>query len=222
MKFFLSFLLFFIIGFFGTYIYSKTFNKSSQVATGNIFQNKRGNFNLFLLINPPAQSLPGNILSLTGQVNWQSRIATTSSPLVKKVNIVQGEKITTGDNSALSVGFGSGILINMSGGSDLSFIQTLPDNFVVGQDSGEIEYTNTKNTSLAVRTGVLLVQFGSGQISVAVNKKTGFVTIIVNKGQAEAAYNDLHYVSQLLAIKEKQSLIFDPVTRTVRIQPPND
>lgn len=173
----------------------------------------------FSLEKAPSQSRAGNILSLSGSVFWQSRIATEPARLTASVAIQQGEKIMTYDNGNITIGFGNSLLVTVSPKTELDLIQTLPTNFVLWQDQGSATYTKTDTTPLAVRSLNLLTQIASGSANISVDKKDAIVIVKVNTGSVTVSYNNLKYVSQVETILAGKRLIFDDEKRTTQIKP---
>ncbi len=169
----------------------------------------------FSLEKAPQDSLVGNILSVSGVVNWQSRVATEPSQLVSPVPLQQGEKIVT-DKGSLSLELGSG-LISLSSQTELSFVQTLSTNIVLEQDQGTVNYTKISDMPLGVRSLSLLSQIATGSATISVDKKLQTVTIEVNQGEVTVAYNDADFVSQVKTISKGNKFIFDDETKKGKI-----
>lgn len=218
MKNILLFLLFGFIGitltlfYFRGYIFPEVSQVNTKVATNNIKEE-------FSLEKAPTQSLTGNIISFSGSVNWQSRIATQPAQLTTPVSFAQGEKIVTGDNGNLTLELGSGCLITISPKTELSLIQTLPANIVFEQESGTVNYTQIVNTPLTIRSLDLLTQIGSGSANIITDKPEGLVTVEVNKGFVTIGYNDAKFISQVATVEAGRQVIFNDETRTIKIKP---
>ncbi len=162
--------------------------------------------NQFSLENAPADSLRGKIATLSGDVKWQDRVATQSSQITNPINIQQGEELITGDN--VQVEIPRAVIINISPKTDLSFVQTLPQNVVLSQTKGTVEYQKTGTVPISIRVLRLLVG-GEGNITISVSDTKPTTTINVDTGSATVAYNDSQNVSIVKTINSGEQFIFD-------------
>lgn len=213
--------LFFLFLVFGLTITLFYFHNLIWPQTKNISPQQKTTADIakFSLEKAPSQSKAGNILSLSGSVFWQSRIATEPARLTASVAIQQGEKIVTYDNGNITIGFGNSLLVTVSPKTELDLIQTLPTNFVFQQEQGTVSYTKIDQTPLAVRSLTLLTQIASGSANIISNKKDGLVTVEVNKGSVTVGYNDASFVSQVATIEAGKKIMFDNKVKTIKIKP---
>lgn len=168
----------------------------------------------FSLVNAPSESLKGEISTMSGQILWQSRVATEEAQISSPQLIQQGEKLETGKNSALVLKYDGIVKVTFSPETAIDIIQTLPSNLVFSQDSGSAEYKNLGSTSVvSVRALSLLVQ-NSGDISVSINPQRPIVTLVVKSGIATVAYNSLGFVSHEFTIPAGRTYTFNDHTRT--------
>src|SRR5260370_25910131 len=68
----------------------------------------------FSLKKAPSESLVGHIASMSGEVLWESRIATQSSPLSAPQAIQQGEEVDTGKDGLGSISFYNTLTFTLS------------------------------------------------------------------------------------------------------------
>lgn len=174
-----------------------------------ISQNKESAFSI---ANPPKQSITGKIISMTGMVEWESRVATQPAQIVKPVPIQQGENLITKDDGNVSVTFDNIGNIKLLPKTEVDFVQTLPLNFVVNQKSGTAVYTKTGTVPFSIRSLHLLVTI-TGEIKLAIDEEEPTITINVNEGKATIAYNDLQNISHVLTIDQGESFVFDDQNR---------
>lgn len=167
----------------------------------------------FSLENPPPQSIRGNISSITGEVSWQSRTATGSAKLESPRQIQQGEQIETGINGSAEVEFTNFATVKISPDSQVNFAQTLPANFVFGQNKGEATYSNYTTTHITVRTLSLLLDLKDGQMTVSLISDSPIINVLVEKGKVTAAYNDLDNLSHLKTFGPDDEFTFNDTTR---------
>lgn len=172
----------------------------------------------FSLNVAPPKTLKGQLVSLFGNVGWQSRTATDTAKITKPRQIQQGEKIVTEENSSANVLFPDAFSISFYPKTDIDFIQTLPQNIVLGQNSGAATYADLNSTPLSVRTNTLLINIKDGEVVVSDSELFPFVMVSVKSGSITAAYNSKDFVAQVVNVDAGNQLIFDTDTKTVDIE----
>lgn len=172
----------------------------------------------FSLATAPSESLTAQVTSLSGSVEWQSRIADTPSPLSGLIKLQQGESITTIDDGDVSITLSGIVSMELFPLTTINLIQTLPANIVIQQSEGQAEY-NVLNSAIpfSVRGLDLLVHV-MGDALIAVDKKTTTVTVSIKSGKAILAYNDTNNVSQLVDVKSGQKAVFINNTKTMAVR----
>lgn len=208
-------IIFFLLGFVAVfaYFYIRTQNISLPVVSTNS-PIAKDEFSLDL---PPKESLSGEIVTMTGDIFWESRVASTPALIVKPVPVEQGEDIQTGDNGKTKIDFPKGVSVTMSPQSEISFVQTLPKNFVFEQKSGQSSYITQGEVPLSIRISHLLILLSNGQMDVSIDKLTGKINASVKKGEAKAGYNDRQNVSQVETISFGKTFTFNDETRESEI-----
>lgn len=169
----------------------------------------------FSIERAPKESKEGSVASMSGKIKWESRIATAPAEISTLKTVKQGERLVTEDDGNVIVTFLDIGKVTIGSKTDLSFIQTLPNDFVFSQDAGLVDYENNSSISMSVRSFHLLVTITNGQMSLSVDKDKTKVNITVNKGSATIAYNDLQYISRVANIEKGQTYVFDDGSRTI-------
>lgn len=169
--------------------------------------------NQFSIINAPSETIRGRIATLSGEVKWQDRVATQASEIVNPQAVQQGEELSTGDNGNLEVEISTAVKLKVLPKSRISFIQTLPQNVVLSQNQGKIEYQKTGFIPISVRIDKLLLQIEKGEITVSIDETKPVTTIKVLTGLITLAYNDSQNVSNVKQLKEGKQFIFNNTTR---------
>jgi hypothetical protein len=212
MKSFAIFVLYFFLGIFLIFSYKKIIQiiNSQQLKTPVATS-------LFSLENAPSESLRGTVVSLLGDVQWQSRIATQPAKIIKPMQIQQGEKLVTNDNGQAFIVISKTIEITMSPKTEINFIQTLPTNILIEQNSGKSDYINLNNNSFSVRSLNLLIKINQGEVSLSVNEKLPYITADVKSGSVTIGYNDINFITQTLNIASGKRLLFRTDTKKVSI-----
>ncbi|CAN5147360.1 hypothetical protein BH11PAT1_BH11PAT1_5610 [soil metagenome] len=171
----------------------------------------------FSFLNPPSNSLVGNITILTGEVLWESRVATEPAQITIRQKIQQGETLKTGSGSA-TVQFDKTATFVISSESELDIVQTLPESFVFQQQLGTVEYQRSGITPLSVRVMHLLLDQDVGDSLVGMDTEARTVTIFVRTGKLRLAYNDLDLNTQLQDIEAGKKVVFFDDTREIEIE----
>jgi hypothetical protein len=86
----------------------------------------------------PSQTINGIVTSFSGEVAWQSRIATEEATVSSLSTIQQGEKIKTGKDGVVNLSFNEFGKLIISSSSEITFAQTLPQNFVFYNRAGQL------------------------------------------------------------------------------------
>jgi hypothetical protein len=212
MKRTIVFLLYFLLGFFLIFSYKKI----NQAITSQQLKTPLTQ-SAFSLDVAPAKSLRGTIISLFGEVSWQSRIATESSLITEAMQIQQGETIKTSETGRAVVIFFKIVNINIYPKTEINLIQTLLSNIVIEQNSGKSEYTKLDNYPLNIRSKNLLIKINQGGITVTMNEDQPYVLVDVKSGSITIGYNDSNYITRVLDIKSGNRLIFQTDTKKVGI-----
>ena len=173
---------------------------------------------LFSIENAPSKSLSGNVASVSGNVAWQSRIASFATLINSPVKLQQGEKINTQSNGKAVINFPQVATITVSANTQLNFIQTLPANFVVDQAQGLSIYDKNGDIPLSVRALDLLVNVKTGTCSVFVDKDTSNIAVAVSTGSAMIAFNDTNNNTNILTINKGEEYLFNNNTKLGKIK----
>lgn len=166
----------------------------------------------------PSLSLRGQITTLSGDVSWQSRIATDAAKINQKQTIQQGESLQTGDNGSVAVLFTDQAMISLFAKTQVDFVQTLPADLVLVLDKGSIDVQKTGGDPLTIRALHLLIDQKSGELGIVLDPDQQTVAINANKGTATVAYNDVNLVSQVVTIPQGKQYYFDDQTRIGRLR----
>lgn len=207
----LLFFLFFVFGFAAILVYKKYTVAHSAVTS------PLATTTLFSLDTPPSNSQAGKIVSLSGDVEWQSRSATEAAKLTQTQKVAQGEEYWTKETGRLQIDFPSVLELSVLPDTYLNLIQTLPTNIVLKQEGGEVVYKNTGASPLGIRARHLLIDQNSGILSIRMTQTTPIIRVIVQKGDAKVAFNDEDFETNVVALEEGDTYIFNNATRTGRV-----
>jgi hypothetical protein len=168
----------------------------------------------FSLAKPPPNSVKGFISSFAETVQWQAREATEPAMLLKKQPVLQGEEFWTNEEGEMKLLFPSLATITVGSNTHISLIQTLPESFVIYQDSGSTIYTNIGKHALSIRMPPLLLRQASGILHLEQDAILAQIILTVTKGSVTLGFNNSENISTVVTIKENTRYIFDKESRT--------
>lgn len=215
MKGFIVFSLYFLFGIFLIF----SFKKVDQVLNSQQLKTPLAT-SPFSLNVAPSESLRGTIVSLSGDIGWQSRVATEPARIAKPMQIQQGEEIKTLETGEATVVFSNIVNLTIHPKTEISFIQTLPTNILIGQNSGTTEYTKLNTNPLSVKSLDLLTKINQGSIVVSVSEDDEpYIIIDVKSGSVTVGYNDIDYITQVLDVASGNQVLFQTDIKRINILP---
>lgn len=165
----------------------------------------------------PKNSLRGKIVSMSGDVQWTSRTATEPAKLNTGISLQQGEKVSTGTDSLLTIDFSGAATATLSASSVIDIDQALPQNLVFKQTAGSVSY-GSENTALSVKALHLLAYSEKGMMKLTQDSETGTLTVKALKGEVRLGFNDLDYQSIAVTLAEGETYTYDDTTRTGSVE----
>jgi hypothetical protein len=171
----------------------------------------------FSLEKAPSESLVGTITSMTGDVEYESRVATEAAKINSPVAVQQGESLSTGPDGNLVLIFDKVAEVDISANTSIAVVQTLPADVVFSQSTGAAEYKKLAEIPVTIRSYHLLIE-NDGDVSVSVNPLKPIVTVSVSSGSATFAYNNINNVSRVLTVTSGKKLTFNDGTRRVVVK----
>lgn len=211
MKVFIIFIMSVVFG--GLLVIGYYFVNKPKVQTTPTTQTKKDT-TTFSIEPPPSNSLKGMITAHTGDLLWESRIATDPVALGDNTRIQQGERLITQDKSNATVNFEKVGTLTFFEDTDVSFIQTLPVDFVVEQKKGTVEYILNGTTPLSIRMRSALITKESGTVKITMKDDDSIITISTVEGTAQIGFNDTDGVSQVFTLREDQIYEYNSDERT--------
>lgn len=213
MKNFIVLLAFFSIGFLVVFVFQYT-KVTTQHPTKKFVPTTR-----FSLENPPKNSIEGNIISMKGDIFWQSRTASESVKILDPQELKQGEAIETKLDSTLNFEFPGVVKVTALENSSLEFTQTIPDDFVVKMASGTVTFEKTGDkVPVSIRTGSLLIKLQAGKSLISKDPDIQTTTVEAIKGMTIVAFNDSTYTSNVVDLKQGQKFVFDNTGKTYTLR----
>ncbi len=172
----------------------------------------------FSIANAPSATIRGEISSISGSIQWESRVATEPATITLPQTIQQGEEVITGKDGKATIEFPKIGTIQLQANTDLSIIQTLPADIVIAQNSGSADYTKTGKSPLTIRSLDTIIDITSGESKVTIPSTLPRVTALVEQGSITAAFNDSNSVSTVMTATIGQQFIFDEGTKTGNVE----
>lgn len=167
----------------------------------------------FSLEEAPSQSLKGKIISSSGNIGWQSRIATEESKLKQNIEIQQGESVSTKEDGNITIQFGDNTTISLHPKTKVDIIQTLSNDMVFNQASGSATYVKSEESPVSIRAAHLLIENG-GTVSITFNDQNkSLVSVEAVSGTSKIAFNDSSFTSNIVTITKEQIYIFNDDNR---------
>jgi hypothetical protein len=207
MRSFLLFLFFLLIGLSLVLMYNYWNTKFFTVNTSPGVTTK------FSLKDAPSESLSASVATLSGSVNWRSRISTNTIQLKMYQKVQQGEEITTGHNGKAGLKIQNDAFLLLEPNTHIAIIQLLPVNFVFVQDKGKVEYANTIRVPISVRSLDLLSVITNGDVIITVDPNKQTVMVAVLKGSVKEGYEDLQNTNTVMNLNAGQIFVFDETNR---------
>ncbi|HEV2339201.1 MAG TPA: hypothetical protein VGT05_00350 [Patescibacteria group bacterium] len=163
----------------------------------------------FSIIRSPTESLLGTVATLSGEVLWESRVATQPAEIKKLVIVQQGEEVDTKDTGNVEIIFPAIAQVTVHPNSQLVIAQTLHQDIALGQNTGTITYQTLHSPAvLTVKAHDLLVSV-KGKATVAINNNTAGIIVSVLQGLVTTGYEDLQNNTQVATVTEGNQFIFN-------------
>lgn len=172
----------------------------------------------FSMQNPPTDSIDGLISTISGQVQWESRIATMPATLYTGIPIEQGESVNTKKTGSLELSFPQIGTFQLQNNTQLNIIQTLPTSAVFEQPAGNVTYTKIGKTPLAIKSLGLLIQLSSGVMSITTDSDRQMVTVDLTDGSAQTAYVNSNNTSSVQDLHPGDKYIFNDTTAVGKVE----
>ncbi len=214
MKNILIFIIGLALGFFALkfYLLHYAVKDSPKLLTGNAKPTPTG----FSIVNAPAKSLKGKISSWTGSILWEPRTATEPATLDSPDNIIiqQGERVLTATASGALVVFDNSVSLKIDEKTDISFVQTLPAEFVLEQKTGSVSYEIQGAIPLSIRLRNALITKQSGKIRISLRDNDPIISISQIEGPTKIGFNDRNRSTQIFTLREGEAYEYDSDKRT--------
>lgn len=166
------------------------------------------------VLNLPSESLAGRLISVKGKVEKEPREKDKFEEVGVGEEVLQGEKLATGEKSRATVEFPDFIRISLAADSEVDFVSLLPSNFLVHQTLGEVNWkVLQENEPVSVRSLHVLFTFPSGESKVVVEGEK--IEVKVLSGEAKFALVNLDNKTHVWELKSGQEALIDNSQRRV-------
>src|SRR5260370_20791662 len=108
---------------------------------------------------------------MSGEVLWESRIASQCSPLSAAQAIQQGEEVDIGKDGLGSISFDKTLTFTLSNNTQVAIVQTLPANLIMQLKTGSVKIEKLDSSIPVSWRGLdLLIDLQKGEYQITVNK----------------------------------------------------
>lgn len=170
-------------------------------------------------LQPPAEALTGKLVEIKGEVKKEPRDGEEFKEVEEKEEILDGEKLATGEDARAMIEFPDFAKISLGPNSEVAFVNMLPSGFLIRQSRGEVDYKLLQSENpLSVRTLHLLFTLQTGESNVVTDREDGEVSINQLLGRAKMALVDLENKTHVWEIEQGQRVLIDDEERRVGIE----
>lgn len=168
-------------------------------------------------LEPPSEALKGKLLLTEGKVKKEPREKDEFEEVSLKEEILQGEKLVTGEKSQAIVEFPDFLRVDLDSNVEIGFINLIPANFLVSQSSGSVTYKLLQNDApINVRSLHALLTINSGESEVTVKDEEVIIKIL--SGKTKLALVDLENETHIWKLEKGQQVLINDIERRVKIK----
>ena len=160
---------------------------------------------------PPSQAVSGTLTLVTGHAQKLSREDSEYKEASSGATILLGESIATKEHSSAVTTVNGIVTATIGEGGELVFANLFPNNFVLQQKAGKIDYMVV--APISVRVLHTLVAISSGEI--AINVIDTDVSVTVKSGTAKIALVDTDNNTNVWTVDAGQRANIDDAARRV-------
>ena len=165
---------------------------------------------------PPSEAVSGTLAVLSGHAEKFSRNDTEYKEASTGAQILVGESIATKDNSIAAATVSGIVSVTMNPSTELVFANLFPNDFMLQQKSGKIDYLVAK--PISVRVLHSLVTINSGEM--IINSIDTDMSITVKTGSVKFALVDNNNNTNVWNLKAGQRANIDDSYRQVYLVRP--
>lgn len=162
-------------------------------------------------LTPPTQSLQGIILSQRGVVKKLGRGQTEFAPIDATKPILQGEIVITENYARANIRIGTIGAVILDASSEVDFVNLIPENLVIHQKEGNIQYDTTQPLSVRSLHMLLTLFKGSGRVTA----RNGLISVTISDGEARLAMVDNDNNTHVWSLTEGQTAMVNDEKQTV-------
>jgi hypothetical protein len=167
-----------------------------------------------LALEPPANALNGYLTIIKGKVDKLSRSDSEYKEAVNGSKVLIGESVATKDAASAFIAIEGYVDTRLSANSEVSYANLFPENTVLLQKMGEVEYTIIR--PISVRVLHTLVSMQQGMETIEMNGST--VSVKVTSGSAKIALVDLDNTTKVYELSAGKKATINDEKRTVKVQ----
>ncbi len=173
---------------------------------------------------PPSRALTGTIEGIYGEVKKQPRdsddwveISTSSASFGSAQDkVLQGESFKLNNIGKATALFENQTTVLLGKNSEVSFINLIPEKFLLEQNNGVITFKNVKPISVKIFNSLMVLE--AGEFTIDVNNETGRFNLSLASGSAKLSFVDEENETQVYELVKGDQAKYDPATKTVVIK----
>jgi hypothetical protein len=160
---------------------------------------------------PPSQAVSGILTVVSGHAQKLSREDAEYKESSTGAQILLGESVATKENSSATATVSGIVNVTMGANAELVFANLFPDDFVLQQKSGKIDYLAAQ--AISVRILHTLVSINSGET--IINVIDTDISVTVKTGSVKFALVDNDNTTRVWNLKAGQRANIDDAARQV-------
>lgn len=166
-----------------------------------------------LALKPPSEAVSGILTVITGHAQKFSRGETEYKEASTGAEILLGESIATKGNSAATADIDGIVTVHFGPTAELVFANMFPNNFLLQQKNGKIEYTAAK--PISVRALHTLTEIQPGTVAITIIDTD--ISVTVTSGFAKLALVDKDNNTHVWNLAAGQRANIDDAARDVTL-----
>lgn len=165
---------------------------------------------------PPSQALVGKLDKISGLVEKQSRDSNDWVEISTFSAVLQGESLKLNSIGRATALFENQTTLRLGKNTETSFINLIPEKFMLEQKNGIASFENLKPISLKVFDSLTVLE--AGEFSVDVNGEIGRFNLSISSGSAKLSFVDNSNDTQVYTLTKGENARYDSATNTVIIK----
>lgn len=165
---------------------------------------------------PPTKALTGSLSEIFGEVKKQPRDSDNWIEISTSSAVLQGESLKLGSLGKATVLFENQTTLFLGKNSEVSFINLIPEKFMLVQNDGTITFKNLKSVSVKIFDSLTILE--EGEFVINVDNEIGRFNLSLTSGSAKLSFVDENNDTKVYPLTEDDNVRYDSATKTVIIK----